>query len=169
MEPSHITDPSRVWELLGNWTAALAACATVVMAYSVQREARKIRSLDAYTKVVEYWQHFNQQIIDHPELAERWSRIRSGELRWAEIGQPDLNLIYTFFNVLAYEYKCWREGWLPKSYTEKSVHDNLNYFQYIWDDLAKHLLTDGWPVEFQRYANEHMGNRRRELELARKK
>ena len=69
-------------------------------------------------------------------------------------------VIYSFLNIVIFEYECKLNNFLKKSYADKSIGDNLMYFQHIWTGLLQHLRDDGWPESFLPYADALMAKRR---------
>ena len=120
---------------------------TTLIAVLVFLEARRIRKVDWLTKSILNWQNFNRMLLD-TKYSERWSEIISGDVAWNDLTQSDKMCIYTFLNILVFEYKAKRSGLLARKYVNKSVGDNIRYFSGFWTDLKIHLSQDGWPEDF---------------------
>ncbi|HEY2010614.1 MAG TPA: hypothetical protein VGH23_16615 [Rhizomicrobium sp.] len=126
---------------------------TAALALLIYFEAKYLRKIDSFSKSVSTWQDFNKLMLNK-ELSERWEQIYTGKVPWASITQQDKAIIYSYLNILSYEYLCSRAGTLDRLYADKSVGDNILYFRYIWDGLHQHLKDDGWPRGFITRANE---------------
>lgn len=125
---------------------------TAVIAFAVYWEARRIRRIEWFSKTADNWQEFNRLILD-AEMAERWHGIIRGNVDWDAVTQKDLMVIYSFLNVLVFEFNASAKGLLTRRYTEKSIGDNVLYFRFIWPELSTHLQSDGWPPEFLKFAD----------------
>jgi hypothetical protein len=141
------------------WTEAVAAVVTAVLtllttvvAVLVYLEARAIRHTEWFAKTEENWQAFNRLVIE-ADYSGRWADIIKGRIGWSELNQKDLMFIYSFLNVLVFEFNAKRARLLDRHYAEKSVGDSVLYFRHIWPDLHRHLSGDGWPVNFLQTAD----------------
>jgi hypothetical protein len=127
--------------------SACAAVVTALLALLIYFEAKRLQKVDGLSRSIGNWQDFNRLMMQK-DLADRWQAIHTGQVPWAEITQQDKALIYSYLNIMVYEYQAAHSGALDKLYAQKSVGDNILYFQYIWPELLEHLKTDGWPEGF---------------------
>lgn len=130
----------------------LAPIVTTLLALLIYFEAKHLREIDGHAKTIEHWQEFNKLVIEK-ELGDRWQAVYSGRLSWKDMTHRDKALIYTYLNVLRYEYLASRAGVLNRLYAHKSMGDNILSFRFIWPELYAHLRKTGWSVEFLDAAN----------------
>lgn len=145
------------------WTEAIASVATAILtllttivAVLVYLEAKAIRKTEWFAKSSENWQSFNRLVVD-ADYAARWSDIIKGRLVWADLNQRDLMFIYSFLNVLIFEFNAGRAHLLDRHYAQKSVSDNILYFRHVWPQLREHLQEDGWLSDFLPAADAAIG------------
>ena len=150
-----ITAALATWRPLleaGSWLAAIVGGLFTALIFL---EARSIRQVEWFSKTSANWQDFGRLVLEC-NAADRWGDLRHGRIAWPDITQRDLLLIYAFLNVLVFEYNASRKGLLNRRYATKSIFDNLLYFTAIWEELAAHLRTDGWPTDFIAEADQHI-------------
>jgi hypothetical protein len=164
----HFTSSLAWLEPYWNFVRLTAPIATALLALLVFVEARGLRKLESLSKSIGNWQDFNKLVMDET-VAARWAAIRHGRVVWADMTQKDLNLIYSFLNVLVFEYKAARYGALWRRYVDKSFRDNILYFKHIWPGLHHHLLRDGWPTDVLKAADRIVRRARRREGLDRPK
>ena len=148
-------------------TAAFASVITSVIAFFVYLEARNIRKMEWFSKTAQNWQDFNSMIMEADNHG-RWSKIISGEAVWGDLDQRDRMMIYSFLNVLVFEYSARKRALLEKSYADRSIQKNILYLKSIWHDLRYHLIDDGWPLQFVYAADgfvNHDGKKNSQLSL----
>jgi hypothetical protein len=133
--------------LSADWVSAIATVITAILALLIYFEANQLRKVDGLARSITNWQDFNRLMLQK-ELADRWQAIHTGLVPWAEITQQDKALIYSYLNIMIYEYEAAHARALDRFYAQKSIGDNILYFKHIWPGLVEHLKTDGWPKRF---------------------
>ena len=139
--------PAEQVEAAGTVASAVLSLATTVVAVMVYLEARSIRKVEWFSKTSENWQGFNKLVLD-AGYTGRWWEILNGKVGWAELDQKDRMVIYSFLNVLVFEFNAQRRQLLDRTYAQKSVMNNVLCLHALWPDLCAHLRTDGWPDDF---------------------
>jgi hypothetical protein len=140
-------------EAISAVVSVVLSLATTIVAVFVFWEARSIRKTEWFSKTIQNWQEFNRLVIS-ANYGERWSEIIKGDHRWQDLNQRDYIFIYSFLNVLVFEFRAQQSHLLDRDYAHKSVRESIAYFRHIWPDLRAHLSTDGWPDEFLPFADE---------------
>ncbi|MEM9495702.1 MAG: hypothetical protein AAGA09_06825 [Pseudomonadota bacterium] len=130
----------------------LLSATTALIAIAVYMEARRIRRVEWFSKTSKNWQDFNRLILD-TDMSDRWRDIIIGKAPWDALSQKDMMIIYSFLNVLVFEFNAKSKGLLASRYAEKSIGDNIKYLKAVWPDLYPHLKSDGWPSDFLHFAN----------------
>ncbi len=123
-----------------------------VVGVLVYVEARAIRKTEWFAKTAENWQSFNRLVIES-DYSGRWSDVINGRVDWGRLDQKDMMFIYSFLNVLVFEFNARQAHLLKRAYAEKSINDNIRYFRHIWPGLREHLKGDGWPKDFLPFAD----------------
>ncbi|MEW6598041.1 MAG: hypothetical protein AB1429_11165 [Pseudomonadota bacterium] len=131
---------------------AVMSAATAGIALLVFVEARSIRKIEWFSKSLDNWQAFNRLLID-ADYADRWALIADGAVDWEDITRNDMSFIYSFLNILIFEFNAQRRGVLERWYATDSIFANILYFKHIWPELYAHLRRDGWPKLFLKHAD----------------
>lgn len=136
-----------LWAAIGGGVSALVGLLTAVLALLIFLEARRIRRVEWASASGRNWQEFNQLVLEG-DRHERWGELIAGKLPWERVTQRDRMLIYSFLNVLLFEFNARSHGLLDAGYAEKSIGQNIIYLRHIWPGLLSHLTEDGWPGDF---------------------
>lgn len=135
-----------IWDLV-EATDKFGSIATALLALFVYFEAKRIRKIEWFSKSAENWTGFNNMVLSNG-MDDRWGEILAGKVPLEKMSTRDLLILYSYLNVLVFEYKASSMGLLHRSYADKSINDNALQLRSLMPGLFGHLRRDGWPAEF---------------------